>query len=156
MEGESINLQRDRLFQALAQFEATVEAPCVPGDLEGWFEAVDVAFQRLRPMVVEQVERIHPQQFSAIGQEDEELFRRVERMQQEDAALRKEFDQLGDDIATLERSAENLEPDEAKLREAFDGFVDKAIQCIIRVRTQEEAVRTWLMESFTRDRGAVD
>ena len=156
MKSESINLQRDRLFEALASLEQAVESPCVPGELERWIDAVDVAFKRLRPMVKEQIVRVHPQQFAEIRDEDEEMHRRVELMRQEDATLREAFEQLDRDIAGLKRSAENLEPDEARLRDAFGAFVQETIDCIVRTRTQEEAIRTWMMEAFTRDRGAVD
>lgn len=153
---DSADQQHDQLFDALAGFEAAVETPCVPGELERWIDAVDVSFERLRPRVKERIERVHPQQFAEIGSEDAELFRRVDRLRLEDGALRDLIQHVGDQISKLKTAAANIEPDEAKLRDAVNAFIQEAIDFVIRMRTQTHAVRTWLMESLTRDRGAVD
>lgn len=156
MDSSSANEHRDRLLATLAELEASVETPCIPGELEQWIDAVDDAFQRLKPFLDRQIATFHPQQFDDIGEEDEELFRRVEQMREEDASIDRQAARLGERMTKLKTAAANIEPDEAKLRTAFEGFVEAALDWIIQVRTQEQAIRTWLLEAFTRDRGDVD
>lgn len=156
MDNATLNQHRDRLLEALAELEANIETPFVPGELERWINDVHGAFQRLRPLLDHQISDVHPQQYDEIREEDEELFRRVDQMRQEDADIIETASQLSEEIPKLQTAAANVEPDEAKLRTAFDGFVESVLDFIIRVRTQEQALRTWLMEAFTRDRGDVD
>jgi hypothetical protein len=156
IDDESVREQRDSLLEALAELEADIETPCVPGELEGWIGAANDAFQRVQPLLDRQIHTVHPQQFSEISEEDEELLRRVEQMRQEDAGIAEAAGELREQIQKLETAAANIEPDEARFRTAFDDFVQAGLKWIIRVRTQEQAIRTWLMEAFTRDRGPVD
>jgi hypothetical protein len=156
MENKAVDDERDTFLASLANLEADVETPCVPGELEGWISDIDDALQRLRPLLERQIGVIHPRQFADIGAEDEELLRRVELMRLEDASIEVEARRLGEQIRILKTAATNIEPDEAKLRVAFDTFVEAGIAWIIRVRTQEQAIRTWFMEAFNRDRGDVD
>lgn len=156
MDHESAEQQRDSLLEVLAELEANVESPCVPGELERWFGDVDDAFQRLWPLFDHQIHTVHPQEFSEISAEDEELSRRVEQMRQEDAAIAQAAVRLQTRIESFETAAANIEPDEAKFRTALEDFVKAILEWIIRVRTQEHAIRTWLMEAFTRDRGSGD
>jgi hypothetical protein len=35
-------------------------------------------------------------------------------------------------------------------------LIDAGLKLVIRVRTQEQAIRTWFLEAFDRDRGTAD
>lgn len=156
MERTSVDEQRDKLLEALADLEASVETPFVPGELEPWIAAVDEAFQHLRPRLDWSSTHVHPQQFDEIDHEDPELMRRVDQMRQEDAAIKEAARQLAEQIPKLETVVSAIEPDEAGMTAVMDEFVQAMLNLIVRVRTQEQAVRTWLMEAFDRDLGAVD
>jgi hypothetical protein len=45
---------------------------------------------------------------------------------------------------------------EAGLKEELDRFVTESLALVVRIRKQELAVRTWVVEAFTRDRGDAD
>ena len=144
------------LLEALDNLEACVETPFVPGELERWIGSVDDAWQPIPVLLARLASSHHPDQFAKMRDEDDGLIRRIELMREEDQKLDKLSDEFGQRIPQLETAIANIEPDEALLNPALDAFVDEALNLIIRIRTQEQTVRTWLLEAFNRDRGTVD
>ncbi|MCA9111872.1 MAG: hypothetical protein KDA52_18105 [Planctomycetaceae bacterium] len=153
---ERIAAQHQELHQALEFFEASVESPFVPGEIERWIAAVELAWNRLLPTLNWLITVRHPDEFAEIRQEDQELIRRVQQMRQEDAAIDSAAVELEQRISLIETAISNIEPDEVQVRTTLENFVDDAIGLIIRIRKQELAVRTWLLEALNRDRGTVD
>jgi hypothetical protein len=51
---------------------------------------------------------------------------------------------------------QRVEPDEMRAESAMAEFAQTLLDLVQRLRKQEVALRTWLVEAFTRDRGAVD
>jgi hypothetical protein len=59
-------------------------------------------------------------------------------------------------VSQLSKRSERLEPDEGHARRALETIVDGGLKLVIRIRKQEVAISTWLMEAFDRDRGVAD
>lgn len=157
MDRQQPSIQDDHAFdEALKAFESALEVPFVPGELERWIDAVEGAFTQVRPRLQRRLQHAHPDEFAEIGEADPGLIRRVEQMREEDAALREETAELADRITALRSAITSVEPDEARVETMLETFIEQALQFVIRVRKQEQAVRTWLMEAFNRDRGTID
>jgi hypothetical protein len=56
----------------------------------------------------------------------------------------------------LKGTADLIEPDERLAADAHAALIEKGLQLVIAARTQEEAISTWYVEAFARDRGDVD
>jgi hypothetical protein len=148
--------EQQRLHEALAALEASVETPFVPGEFERWMSEVESAWKKLRTCLDWLIATRHPQDFAEIRQEDLELSPRVEQMRQEDAEIQQQAETLGQQIPPLQAAVAHVEPDEARLAPRLEALARDALNFVIRVRKQEQAVRTWLGEAFNRDRGTVD
>jgi hypothetical protein len=148
--------EQQRLHEALGKLEASVETPFVPGEFERWIAEVESAWRNLQPGMELLITTRHPQDYAEIRQEDLELIPRVEQMRQEDAEIQRQADLLERQIPRLTAAVAHVEPDEGRLTPRLDAFAHDALSLIIRVRKQEQAVRTWLGEAFNRDRGTVD
>ena len=99
---------------------------------------------------------MHAEEFAAIVEEDAGLLARVEQLKKEDSGI---IQQFADPSRRAERLAElawRCEPDEGQVREDVSRLVELGLSFVIRVRTQETAISTWLLEAFDRDRGTVD
>lgn len=142
--------------QSLAAFEKCINTPFIPGELLAWMRAVSQAFARLVELMIGQTEQMHKEEFRDIAREDPGLLKRVEEMRKEDGEIAKESERLASAIATLKPRIEQAGADEVVLREELNQFVADAQQFVARVRKQEVTIRTWWVESFTRDRGTVD
>jgi len=141
---------------ALEKLEMSVETPLVPGEMERWIGAVSENWQTLVPLLQPLITEQHLAQFQEIRQEDPGLTHRVERMQAEDEGIEQAAEALGRQIEQMKLDISKGEPDEASLKPELKHFVGDVLRFIIRVRMQEQAVRTWLQEAFMRDRGTVD
>lgn len=153
---ENTMTERNETDRALERFEASVETPLVPGELERWVAAVVQAWENLLPMIVRLTESDHPEVYAEIQREDRGLYHRVAEMRREDEKLRNAAEKLDHRIPRLTAAISEAEPDEARIAPFVDAFVADATAFVIRLRRQRLAVRTWLMEAFSRDRGTVD
>lgn len=144
------------LLEALQQFEACLETPCVPGELEQWTQTVQRSFNEVEHRLRRQIEDVHTAQFSEIGQVDPGLLARVEHLQAHDRAILDRLENLEQMLNELLRQAPSFGPDEAPLRDELTTFVNKGLWFVIQARKQENAISTWLLEAFDRDRGTVD
>lgn len=147
---------QQRLHAALDELEASVETPFVPGEFERWIAEVESAWTHLQPDLDWLLAKRHPEDYAEIGEEDPELIPRVEQMRQEDAEIEQQAAILQRQIPPLQSAIAHVEPDEAQLKPQLDELVRSVLSLIIRIRKQEQAVRTWLGEAFNRDRGTVD
>jgi len=141
---------------ALEKLEMSVETPLVPGEMERWIGAVSECWQTLVPLLQPLITEQHLAQFQEIRQEDPGLTHRVESMRADDEGIKQAAEELSRQIDQLKRDIRKGEPDEASLTSGLKPFVGDVLRFIIRVRMQEQAVRTWLQEAFMRDRGTVD
>jgi len=148
--------KQQELHAALDGLEASVETPLVPGEFERWIDEGESAWQRLQTALAWLIATRHPEEYAEIGQEDEELICRVDQMRQEDVGIEHQAAELERRIPMLKATITCFEPDEAKLKPKVDMFVSETLALVIRIRKQEQAVRTWLGEAFNRDRGTVD
>lgn len=153
---QPIEQKQQALHAALDKLEASVETPLVPGEAERWIESVEADYQVARSCVLDAIGERHPEQYTTIWQEDEGLARRIEQLREEDTAIREAAESLGRHVSGMKSAIAKVEPDEAKLQSALEALVAEALRFIIRVRTLEQAIRTWVMEAFNRDRGTVD
>jgi hypothetical protein len=99
---------------------------------------------------------LHPRQFEEIAEQDQELLPQIERLKAEDEAIQCEHERIGQLVARDAQHVPKLEPDEGKAQKHVQNLIDEGIAFITRVRKQEVAVETWLVEAFNRDRGAGD
>jgi hypothetical protein len=144
------------LKTALAAFETSLATPVISGELESWIEAVRKSWAEASAKVRYCLTQLHPRQYEQMGKEDPELLPRIERLQAEDRAIETEVERLSEVVSRAARRAPKLEPDEEKALGHIKKLVDEGMAFVARLRKQEVALRTWYIEAFTRDRGAVD
>jgi septal ring factor EnvC (AmiA/AmiB activator) len=144
------------LQRALDSLEACAGTPFVPGEMVAWLRATDHALERLYPLVSRQISQVHSAQYAEISQEDPELLRQVEILQQEDQAILEQLSSAQSRMELLRPLVQRVEPDEKRAESAMAEFAQTLLDLVQRLRKQEVALRTWLVEAFTRDRGAVD
>lgn len=140
----------------LERLEIAAGTPLVPGEMESWLQELDVAFAETRSAFAEQRRQSHAPQLGSIKREDPEMFRHVEQLQQEDAAIAESIEALQARAGVLKPMVHRIEPDEKRAELALTELGEQGVQLVARIRKQEVALRTWLQEAFTRDRGVVD
>lgn len=148
-------LDDPELAEALGAFETALATPIVPGELEPWAETLQAKAKRLEPLLHRRIAD-HEKCFSQIEKADPELIKRVENLKSEDEEIHSEFQSLSERIASLAERAPDTEPGETVANRQVPELVDNGLAFVIRVRKQEVALRTWLVEAFQRDRGPVD
>ena len=146
---------QDQLGRTLEIFEESADTPFVPGELENWLKETQEALYQLIPVLQEQTQSIHADEFAEIAEEDPGLLSRVEDMREEDRAIMEQKDKLADWLHDLQARLSHG-ASETDLKGDLDAFVSAALELVMRTRKQEVTVRTWLVEAFDRDRGTVD
>jgi septal ring factor EnvC (AmiA/AmiB activator) len=148
---------RDEAFQeALHAFESASAIPIVEGEMEGWITEVKASFEHLESLLLERTRCVHSDEFAQILRQDPALQPRIEEMHAENDALLEQGARLRERIEALKPAVRRVEPDEKKIEDVVSQFVEDALAFVVRVRKQESAVRTWLVEAYTRDRGVGD
>jgi hypothetical protein len=140
----------------LQHMKEALDCPCVPGELEPWARAVNEAMTQTGPLVREQLQRNHRDHYSRILEEDAEMYRHVFQLKQADQKLLEAFEALARKGQSLAAQAPKVGWDEARLHDAVDGLVRDGLAFILNWEQQEIALRTWLVEAFTRERGGGD
>ena len=149
--------EREQALQrALDSLEACAATPFVPGEMVAWLRATDHALERLCPLVSRQISQVHRAQYAEISQEDPELLRQVEILQQEDQAILELLASANSRMELLRPLIQRVEPDEKRVESVMVEFAQTLLDLVQRLRKQAVALRTWLVEAFTRDRGSVD
>jgi hypothetical protein len=146
----------DALKNALAAFETSLATPVISGELDDWVQGVQKTWLEVSGQFHYALKHLHPRQFKEMGSADPELLPRVEQLQREDAALEEDRDKISTAVKRFVEHAPKLEPDEGKAGQHTKKVVDEGMTFIARVRKQEVAIKTWFVEAFNRDRGAVD
>jgi hypothetical protein len=137
----------------LETFETRLATPIVSGELQAWARAVAEAWTVVAPEVRRHCDHHHRDQYARMTEEDPELLPRVEKLQTEDEAIRREIATLTAAVERLVVRAEKVEPHEGRLDVEVEALGEQGVAFINRVRKQEVAVQTWFLEAFNRDRG---
>lgn len=150
------NKQREEQFErsldAAAQSFATPIDPAAPDE---WVADCDRALQELRP-ALEEIRRLHQLEFAEIEREDIGLEPHVQELRGQEGILIEEGRSLADRIAALRQRCERGDEDRNAWETELSQASELALKWISRVREQHLAIRTWLVEAVTRDRGVVD
>lgn len=141
---------------ALADFERCLETPVVPGELPNWLRTVRQASMDVRVQLKREIDETHNQLLDDMVEQDFELAPRAQEMKDADHALISRLEELQKTFDRLAEMAERAEPHEAKLDEHVEQFTNEALQFVIECRKHENALTTWYMEAFNRDRGIAD
>jgi hypothetical protein len=144
------------LRTALAAFETSLSTPIVSGELAAWMSEVQESWEEASAQIQNNVSHLHPRQFEEIAEQDQELLPQIEQLKAEDEAIQLEHERISQMIARDAQHVPKLEPDEGKAQKHVQNLIDEGIAFVTRVRKQEVAVETWLVEAFNRDRGAGD
>ena len=144
------------LQEALQEFERVLETPIVPGELVQWIRDAAATCGRVGTEVVRQQREGHAEILGQISREDTGLLQRVQMLREEDERLRDEYRELREQARQLDQQADSAEPNEREMDDLVSQFIRRGLDFVIRVRKQEIAMETWLVESFDRDRGVAD
>lgn len=147
---------KEKLAPTLAQLEAALEMPVVPGELSEWTEKANAAANELQELLPNYVRQIHQREFDEIIAQDPSLASRVEDLRAEDREILCEFSAFQQSLHALVGAAETVEPNEARLDPRVERLAMRGLELVIRIRRQEAAASTWLVEAFQRDRGVAD
>lgn len=140
----------------LAELEACLGTPVVPGNLAPWLEAVEAALGELEPILRHQISHGHRVALSQIERGDSGSPRSVEHLKREDQELLTTFTSLQTEAARLSAVVAEIEPDEAVVSDDVARIVSLGLWFVIRVRKQDVAIRTWLGEAIYRESGTGD
>lgn len=148
------------LTQVLAELEKLLETPIVPGEMAEWYRSVTHKLKDLGSTHERVRNAIHDSQFSQIEQVDPEQLNHVQKMRAEDKEIALEIARLSRSAAVLnehvDRSEDAQQRDESQLASLTSQLNEDALALIIRIRAQENSLRTWYLEAFDRDRGTAD
>ena len=147
---------KTELLTALQMFETCLETPLVPGELASWAEQLHTACCQAKEQWVQASQVDHPSQFKQIQRQDAEMASCVQSMQEEDMAIACQFDAVCQDVANFLERAPVMEEDEGRFKPVMVELVETGLKLVIRIRTQEQALITWFLEAFDRDRGTGD
>jgi hypothetical protein len=140
---------------ALESLETLFAAPMVPGEHVAWTESLTAEWESLEPQIRQHL-GAHEQQYKQMLEVDQEMFKRVELLRQEDQAIAAELDGLGELIERLRLKTPVAVPNEARTDKEREALSDGGLAFVMRLRKQEGAIDTWFSEAFNRDRGAGD
>jgi hypothetical protein len=144
-----------RFHEALGALEERFAAPpdgCAPAD---WIGPGSTAFERLRPLLLE-TRAEHRAALAQIAAEDLGLQPRIDEMEAAEQILGEREGELADRFAALSQRLASGDEDAAVWEAELTRFAEEGLDWVSRVRAQDLAVRTWLTEALTRDRGVVD
>jgi hypothetical protein len=144
------------LKTALASLETRLSTPVVSGELADWMGEVQKAWADASHQIEVSLLRLHPGQYEQIAQQDQEMFPQIEKLKAEDEAIASERERIGNMVQRDAQHVPKLEPDEGKAKKHVQNLVDEGLAFVTRVRKQEVAIETWLIEAFNRDRGGGD
>ena len=147
----------DRRFrEAVDRFETALLTPQVAGEVAAWADSLLQAWRGLTPLLCRRIDDVHRPQYKEIAREDPENLARVAHLKAEDEAILSCLEKLGVTINELSQCASILPREETPLQDATAGVVECGGKFLLKLKAQEVAVRTWLMEAFNRERGVGD
>jgi hypothetical protein len=148
--------QEHELREALTALETALDTPVISGELKDWVESVHKAFDAATAKLQVQFQQGHRRQFANILQQDLEMARQVEQLKEEDRAILQQMNEVSRELNGLAAVAAAVGRHESRAQEYERQVVRAGQMFIARVRQQETAITTWLMEAFQRDSGTGD
>ena len=145
-----------QLRDALTTLETALGTPVMAGELGDWVQQVRKAFDDAIAALNGHLTLGHRVQFANIMQQDLELARRVEQLKAEDGAIARRVTELTRELECLTAVSAAVGRHESRAQELADQFVNAALMFIARVRKQETAITSWLLEAYQRDQGPGD
>jgi hypothetical protein len=146
----------DQLRRSLSRLEACLETPLVSGELPYWVSLVQDAITPVGALLSQKMNDLHREEFAEIGQQAPDLLARVECLKEEDREIMKQLADLSRRAQQLGEIARCIEPDEGQARQDVTQLTEAGVSLVNRIRKQETALTTWLIEAFDRDQGTVD
>ncbi len=144
------------LIDAIEELEVSLESPLVPGDMADWADAVRQSCARLQPVLTDQVYAVHAHAIDQIKSEDPELSTCAANLRHTDEITMQQFARIANWVSNLPERVNQVEPDEGCMTDELHELIHDGLNFVLHVRGQETALRTWMVESLYRDRGAVD
>jgi hypothetical protein len=148
--------QLEPLREELERLEAALDTPSVPGEMSSWAAMVHKSFDAACRLITNQIEHVHPDQFSEIDTQDAELMARTKQMREEDQCHQEWCRRLSAAFTDFEAKAARAGADEKQVTEQQQALLEDALRFVTHVRKQEVAIRSWLQEAFERDTGTGD
>jgi hypothetical protein len=140
---------------ALEAIETLFAAPMVPGEHVAWTEELTSKWESLEPQIRQHL-GAHEQQYKQMLEVDQEIFKRVELLRQEDQAIAAELDGIDELVERLRIKTPVAVPNEARTDKEREALTNRGLAFVVRLRKQEVAIDTWFSEAFNRDRGPGD
>lgn len=154
----SLEQEKQQQGQFQAALDAAAEQFAAPTEPERpvlWVTRCESALDELMSRLHEELE-VHQAEYAQIEENDLGLEPKLNEMRGEDGVIVEEGNQLVQRVAALRQRMSNGDTDEAAWEVELTQLSEQGLAWISRVRRQELAVRTWLVEAFTRDRGEGD
>jgi hypothetical protein len=152
----SIPEKEHALRDSLTQLETALGTPVLAGELGHWAQAVRKEFDACIRVLGGHFGQVHRRQFADILQQDLEMARQVEQLKEEDQAILKDVEQFGQELDRLAIVAKTVGRHESQAQDHTQAVVQSGLMLVARIRKQETAITTWLMEAFQRDQGTGD
>jgi hypothetical protein len=144
------------LREALGRLETALGTPVLSGELTDWVQSVQRALDGCVRALRGEFDYGHPQQYADILQQDLEIARQVEQLKEEDRAILADVGRFGEELDHLAIVAKAVGRHESQAIEGANQVVQSGLMLVARVRKQQTAITTWLMEAYQRDQGTVD
>jgi hypothetical protein len=152
----SVQELQHELRDALTKLETALGTPVLAGELTDWVQSVRKELGKCVNTLCGALAQAHGQQYADILQQDLEMARQVEQLKQEDAAILEDVKRFGEELDCLAVVAKAVGRHESQAQEMTDRTVQSGLMLVARIRKQETAITTWLVEAYQRDRGIVD
>lgn len=148
--------ERDQQFQeSLKGAEECFAAPVSGTNAAEWIERGAAAFDELRPLL-QRARAQHRGALAQIAAEDIGLQPRIDEMRAAEGLLEQKEGELAAQFTALRQRVSNGDTDAGAWQTALEQLSREGLEWVSGVREQDLAVRTWLTEALTRDRGVVD
>jgi len=144
-------------LKSLTDLETSLATPVVSGELMEWLTNVLRDCERVKAILVGDVQKIHADLYSGILRENVDLSAQVEKLRAADAQIaHSDCDEIISSLNQIQSQARAARQDEAKLSGALAHVIKQAIEFVVAARGQETAISAWMSEAFNRDLGSGD
>ena len=144
-------------LKSLSDLETSLATPVVAGELTEWVTSVQGYCERVRSMLLGDVQKIHAELFSSILRQNVDLSAQVEKLRATDLQIsHSDCDEILATLKQIQMDVRSAKKDEAKLSEAVPSLIKRAMEFVVAARGQETAISAWLSEAFNRDLGSGD
>lgn len=147
----------DRVLQeTLANLEAALLAPPIPGEMGHWARGVKQSAATLATDWARELHSILYPQHEEISRTDAEMAACVEKLRQQEEELAANLVRFHEALHHLEEAAAHVDWHEARLAPLQKVVENDGLQLILKMKKQQATSATWLAEALYRDRGVKD